>query len=159
MEAKGNKDVTSTEMGGEKPILPGAKLPRPDEDPIKDAPGELRKAWIDYMVHGFKTNAEIFASYATPIGKFFDRAGIIVWGIVPTGFETFAQEEIPSLIQRLESVWEILRSKGIDREQLVTQSMLSPSTCCLVNPDKERKVEKAFAAVNQMAEMLRNKYL
>jgi len=37
--------------------------------------------------------------------------------------------------------------------------MLSPATCCLVNPDRERTVERAFAAVNRMAERLRNIYL
>jgi hypothetical protein len=73
--------------------------------------------------------------------------------------EAFAQEEIPSLIHRLETVWEILISKGIDRAQLIDRAMLSPATCCLVNPDKERTVERAFAAVKQMAEVLKSKYL
>jgi hypothetical protein len=36
--------------------------------------------------------------------------------------------------------------------------MLSPATCCLVNPDKERTVERAFVAVNRMAEVLRDTY-
>lgn len=60
METTANKDVTSIEMGGKEPILPGAKLPLPNGEPIKDAPEELRKAWIDYMVHGFKNNEEMF---------------------------------------------------------------------------------------------------
>ena len=63
------------------------------------------------------------------------------------------------MIQRLEGVWKILWSKGIDREQLIARCMLSPATCCLVNPDRERTVERAFAAVNRMAEVLRAKYL
>jgi hypothetical protein len=37
--------------------------------------------------------------------------------------------------------------------------MLSPATCCLVNPDKERTVECAFTTVNRMAEELRERYL
>ncbi len=114
---------------------------------------------LDVLSLGVYTNAEIFAAYATAIGKFLDRGGVIVWGIVPTGFEAFAQEETPSLSQRLEGVWKILWSKGIDREQLIARCMLSPATCCLVNPDKERTVERAFAAVNRMAEVLRVKYL
>ena len=113
---------------------------------------------LDVLSLDVYTNAEIFASYTTSIKRFLDRGGIIVWGIVPTGFEAFAQEEIPSLIQRIENVWEILGSKGIDRYQLIARSMLSPATCCLVNPDKERTVERAFAAVNQMAEQLRDRY-
>ncbi len=105
------------------------------------------------------TNAEVFASYAKSIAKFLDRGGVIVWGIVPTGFEAFAQEEIPTLIDRLETIWKVLWAKGIDRDLLISRAMLSPATCCLVNPDKERTVERAFAAVNQMAGRLREDYL
>jgi len=113
---------------------------------------------LDVLSLDVYSNSEIFASYATAIGKFLDRGGVIVWGIVPTGFEVFSQEEVPSLIQRIESVWKILWSKGIDREQIIARSMLSPATCCLVNPDKERTVERAFATVNHMADVLRAKY-
>jgi hypothetical protein len=68
-------------------------------------------------------------------------------------------EETSSLIRRLEEVWKILWSKGIDREQMIAGSMLSPATCCLVNPDRERTVERAFSSVNQMAAVLRDKYV
>jgi hypothetical protein len=105
------------------------------------------------------TNAEIFSSYSKAIKKFLDRGGIIVWGIVPTGVEDFTKEGLPSLIERLETVWKVLWSKGIDREQIIAQGMMSPATCCLINPDKERTVEQAFASVNQMAEVLRDRYL
>ncbi len=113
---------------------------------------------LDVLSMDVYTNAEVFSSYAKSIKKFLDRGGVIVWGIVPTGFEAFAQEEIPSLIERLESVWQFLWSKGIDRELLIARSMLSPATCCLINPDKERTVESAFGAVRKMADVLREKY-
>ena len=114
---------------------------------------------LDVLSLDVYTNAEVFASYAPSIKRFLDRGGVIVWGIVPTGFEAFAQEEIPSLIQRLETIWKILWAKGIDREQMLAQGMISPATCCLVNPDKEKTVERAFAAVRQMAQRLRERYL
>jgi hypothetical protein len=114
---------------------------------------------LDVLSMDLYTNAEVFASYAGAIGRFLDRGGAIVWGIVPTGFEVFAGEEIPSLIARLEMVWKVLWSKGVDRELLVSRSMLSPATCCLVNPDKEKTVERAFATVKQMSAMLRDSYL
>ncbi len=119
----------------------------------------LLKMDLDVLSLDVYTNAEVFASYAKSIGKFLGRGGVIVWGIVPTGFESFSQEEIPTLIQRLETIWTTLWGKGIDREQLISQGMISPATCCLINPDKERTVERAFAAVNQMAAALREKYL
>ncbi len=114
---------------------------------------------LDVLSLDVYTNAEVFASYAASIRKFLERGAVIVWGIVPTGFEAFAKEEIPSLVERLETVWRILWSKGIDRERMLAQSMISPATCCLVNPDKERTVERAFAAVRRMAGELRERYL
>jgi hypothetical protein len=114
---------------------------------------------LDVLSLDVYTNAEVFASYGPSIKKFLDRGAVIVWGIVPTGFEAFAQEEIPSLIQRLETIWKILWAKGIDREQMLARSMISPATCCLVNPDKEKTVERAFGAVRQMAKQLRQRYL
>ncbi|MDJ0988270.1 MAG: hypothetical protein QNJ26_22225 [Desulfobacterales bacterium] len=113
---------------------------------------------MDVLSLDVYTNAEIFSSYAGSIGNFFDRGGVIVWGIVPTGFEDFEKEETPSMIQRLEDVWKILWSKGIDREQMISRSMISPATCCLVNPDKERTVERAFSSVMQVSDRLREKY-
>ncbi|HDI59019.1 MAG TPA: hypothetical protein ENF48_01460 [Desulfobacteraceae bacterium] len=114
---------------------------------------------LDVLSLDVYTNAEVFSSYGPSIKKFLDRGAVIVWGIVPTGFEAFAQEEIPSLIEQLEKVWKILWSKGIDREQMLAQSLISPATCCLVNPDKEKTVERAFAAVRQMAQQLKERYL
>ena len=104
------------------------------------------------------TNAEIFSSYAASIRRFLDKGGLIVWGIVPTGMETFSQEDLPSLTGRLESVWQVLSKKGVDRDRLLAQSMLSPATCCLVNADKERTVERAFSSVNQMSRQMRDTY-
>lgn len=113
---------------------------------------------LDVLSLDVYTNADIFASYATSIRKFLARGGVIVWGIVPTGIEAFAREEFPSLIERIENVWKILWTKGIDRGQLIDRAMISPATCCLINPDKERTVERAFAAVNEMAKILSDKY-
>jgi hypothetical protein len=59
METSAKKDVTSTAIVGEKPILPGTKLPPPALD-TTNVPEDLQKAWINYMVHGFKNNEEMF---------------------------------------------------------------------------------------------------
>ena len=114
---------------------------------------------LDVLSLDVYTNAEIISAYAGSIKRFLDRGGVIVWGIVPTGFDIFAKEEIPTLIQRLEAVWEFLWSKGVDREMLIAQGMLSPATCCLVNPDKTVTVERAFETVRQMSRILKEKYL
>ncbi|MBU3948717.1 MAG: hypothetical protein KJ826_10920 [Proteobacteria bacterium] len=113
---------------------------------------------LDILSLDIYTNAEIFSSYASSIKRFIDRGGVIVWGIVPTGFENFEKENIASLINRLEETWQVLSKKGIDINFLLSKSLLSPATCCLVNPDKEKTVEKAFETIKSISGKLREKY-
>ena len=82
----------------------------------------------------------------------------LISGAVSANAEPFDRESRSTLIERLESVWRVLDSKGIDRDLLISRSLLSPATCCLVNEDKEKTVEKAFDLVNRMSAILREKY-
>ena len=113
---------------------------------------------LDILSLDVYTNGEVFASYAKSIRKFLDRGGVLVWGIVPTNFEPFEKENLDSLENQIETRWEILEKKGIDRNFLISQSLLSPATCCLINPDKEKTVEKAYELIRHLSEKLRNKY-
>jgi hypothetical protein len=113
---------------------------------------------LDILSMDIYTNGEVFPNYASSIKRFLDRGGILVWGIVPTNVEPFRKENKQSLTARLEQVWQRLTDKGIDRDLLLRQSMLSPATCCLVNPDKEKTVEQAFVMVKEMSEELRGRY-
>jgi len=103
-------------------------------------------------------NGEIFATYANSIQRFLDRGGVIAWGMVPTNFEPFEAENAQSLTGRLEEIWSILARKGIDRDFLLSRSLISPATCCLVNPDGEKTVKKAFQVVKSLSAGLREKY-
>jgi hypothetical protein len=113
---------------------------------------------LDVLSLDIYTNAEIFAAYATSIRKFLDRGGTIVWGIVPTGVEAFEKENYQSLVTQLENVWHVLRGKGIDFDLLLSRSLLSPATCCLINPDREKTVEKAFEQIREISRRMREKY-
>ncbi len=114
---------------------------------------------LDILSLDVYTNKEVFPVYAPAIKHFLDRGGILSWGIVPTNFEPFESESIASLADQLEFVWKQLAAKGIDMDQLLAQSQISPATCCLINPDLEKTVEKGFAMVKKLAEQLRNKWL
>ncbi len=113
---------------------------------------------MDVLSMDIYTNAEIFSSYTTSIKKFFDHGGVLVWGVVPTGYELFAKESLGFLCLKLEGIWQHLSRNGLDLDQILAGSMLSPATCCLVNPDKGETVENAFSMVNHLSEMLREKY-
>ena len=113
---------------------------------------------LDVLSLDIYTNAEIFSAYATSIRKFLDRGGTIVWGIVPTGVEAFEKENFQSLVSQLENVWRVLRERGIDFDLLLSRSLLSPATCCLVNPDREKTVEKAFDQIRRISRLMREHY-
>jgi hypothetical protein len=114
---------------------------------------------MDILSMDVYLNAEIFSTYAGSVKRFLDRGGVIAWGIVPTNFEPFEAETIETLTARLENVWNILDKKGIEKEYLLSKSLISPATCCLVNPDGEKTVEKAFRMVQALSRRLREKYL
>ncbi len=113
---------------------------------------------LDVLSLDVYSNGEIFVSYADQIRRFLERGGRLVWGIVPTNFEPFEKENTQSLETRLLCCWRALEKKGIDLGFLVSRSMLSPATCCLVNPDGISTVVKAFAVVKSLSETLRERF-
>jgi hypothetical protein len=113
---------------------------------------------LDVLSLDVYSNGEVFAAYAPSIKKFLDRGGVLVWGIVPTNFEPFENETMASLEKRLEVLWSALSTKGIDKAFLFSRSLLSPATCCLVNPDGEKTVEAAFKSIINLSGRLREKY-
>ena len=113
---------------------------------------------MDILSLDVYSNGEVFTSYSTAIKKFLDRGGVISWGIVPTNFEPFEKEGMDSLEKMLEGVWAVLLDKGIEREFLLSRSLISPATCCLVNPDGEKTVEAAFRMTKKLSEKFRGKY-
>ena len=113
---------------------------------------------LDILSLDVYSNGDVFAAYAPSIKRFLDRGGVLVWGIVPTNFEPFEKENMSSLEERLSSLWSALFKKGIDREFLFSRSLMSPATCCLVNPDGDKTVEAAFKSINTLSRRLREKY-
>jgi hypothetical protein len=113
---------------------------------------------LDILSLDIYTNGEVFRLYGKAIRKFLDHGGVLVWGLIPTNFETFQQETPEHLSAYLETLWPTLLEAGIDRDQLLAQSLLSPATCCLVNPDREKTVTRAFAWLQEISHHLREKY-
>ncbi|MBI4798326.1 MAG: hypothetical protein HY794_06250 [Desulfarculus sp.] len=105
------------------------------------------------------SNGERFVSYVKSIRRFLDRGGVIIWGMIPTQTENFEKQGLPELANRLKGLWNTLDKAGIDRDFLLSRSLLSPATCCLINPDGERTVEAALAAVNRLSRQLREELL
>ncbi len=113
---------------------------------------------LDVLSLDVYLNGEVFSSYERTIKDFLARGGVIGWGIVPTNVDYFYEENIDSLEARLLNIWAELEKKGIDRELMVSQSHITPATCCLAHPECLNTVALAFDLTNELAERLRHRY-
>jgi hypothetical protein len=117
----------------------------------------LLKSKLDILSFDSFNCGAVIIHYPSLI-EFLDRGGIISWGIVPTYTELLEDETADSLKGKLENFWEHLSKKGVDQEKLLRQSLLAPATCNLMNPDKEKTVEKAFEMLRALSMRIRGEY-
>ena len=117
----------------------------------------LLKSRIDILSFDSFNCGGLIVNYPS-MKDFVERGGVISWGIVPTYTELLEQETTDSLMEKLEAFWEDLSRKGMDPKRLLRQSLLAPATCNLLNPDKEKTVEKAFEVLKELSKKIREKY-
>ncbi len=89
-----------------------------------------------------------FLLYADDLKDFLNRGGLICWGIVPT--QLFSGEETADLlIRRLKEGIDTLAGRGIERDLLFENLLVSPS-CGLgtFNPEKSEKIFKLLSEVS-----------
>jgi len=113
---------------------------------------------LDILSMDAFTNGEILRCCAPAMKRFLDRGGVLAWGIIPTWYEDFGATNVEQLRTYLEDLWGTLGQAGIDREQLLAQSLLSPARCCLVNPDRAKTVTLAYAWLRELSRLLREQY-
>lgn len=117
----------------------------------------LLKSKLDVLSFDSFSCGAVIVNYPSLI-QFLEKGAVISWGIVPTYTGLLERETLQSLKERLEVFWEDLSKKGVDREKLLRQSFLAPATCNLMNPDKEKTVEKAFEMLKELSEKIRDEY-
>lgn len=70
---------------------------------------------------------ETLALYPKDVSAFLRRGGILAWGIVPAEEHLLAKEDKDSLVKRLIAGMRLLVSKGVSRDILEVQSLITPS--------------------------------
>ncbi|MEE8442881.1 MAG: methionine synthase [Dehalococcoidia bacterium] len=82
---------------------------------------------IDILSFDAYTYGESLALYPTDLKRFLERGGNIAWGIVPVDGKALAGETVDTLLARLENLFDALESKGIDRDLLASNCLITPS--------------------------------
>jgi len=114
--------------------------------------------------------------YAGSVAEFIKNGGVISWGIIPTESTVLATQTPETLAAILSDYWEVIsESTGLSLNQIAMQALVAPARCCLsdtsqvtpvskmagecpVSSIEEGLVEKAFAFLPELSQILRDKY-
>ena len=114
--------------------------------------------------------------YASSVAEFLKSGGVISWGIIPTESTALATQTPETLAAILLDYWEVIsQSTDLSLNQIAEQALVAPARCCLkdigqvstatkvagechVSSFEESLVEKAFAFLPELSQILRDKY-
>ena len=114
--------------------------------------------------------------YASSVAEFLKSGGVISWGIIPTESTALATQTPETLAAILLDYWEVIsQSTDLSLNQIAEQALVAPARCCLkdigqvstatkvagecqVSSFEEMLVEKAFAFLPELSQILRDKY-
>jgi methionine synthase II (cobalamin-independent) len=100
---------------------------------------------------------ERFILYKDNIKKFLDAGKIIAWGIVPTlKVDNLENETTESLINQLKEKAAQIEKLGIDSNQLISQSLITPS--CGAGSLSTDLAIKALRLTQQVSAQIRRKF-
>jgi hypothetical protein len=118
--------------------------------------------------------------YAANVAEFIKSGGVISWGIIPTESVTLATQTPETLAEIISAYWQVIsQNTGLSLNQIAEQALVAPARCCLkdisqvstadkigkqiaekgqVFSTEEMLVEKAFAFLPELSQILRDKY-
>lgn len=114
---------------------------------ILDAGADL----LSYDAYRF---GETMTLYADRVGPHLESGGVLAWGIVPTS-AAVRGETSESLETRFFGLVDALAARGIDRDLILRQSMLTPS--CGLGPMAPDDARRALALLSSLAPSVQSK--
>ena len=115
----------------------------------------LLETSVDVISFDAYNYAENLALFADNVKHFFDRGGVLAWGIVPTVEEQIARETVDSLVARLDAAVGLFIKKGIDRNLLYERALITPA--CGLGTIAPSAAERAFALTRGISERVRER--
>jgi hypothetical protein len=93
--------------------------------------------------------------YPEAIKKHLERGGMLAYGVVPTS-TAIREESVGGLEDRLERLIDQLASKGIERQLIVEQAILTPS--CGTGTLEPEDALRVFDLLESLSKTMREKY-
>lgn len=102
--------------------------------------------------------AQSLSLYSNELKPFLEEGGLIAWGIVPTlDKDALEGANVDSLVVKFDEAIDYLIKKGIDKNLLINNSMITPS--CGAGSLSIELAQKAMSLTNELSLKLKEKYL
>lgn len=104
--------------------------------------------------YSFAQNLSLFKN---EVAGFLKNGGKIAWGVVPTlDKEALENADLEVLAQKFDKAVRYLTDKGIDKDLIIDNSMISPS--CGAGSLSEDLAEKAMKLTKDLSDILKKRY-
>jgi len=111
---------------------------------------------IDILNFDAYNYGEALALYPVDLKAFLERGGVLAWGIVPSEEETLPNVTASGLLGRMQSLMDSLVGKGINRDVLLEQCLITPS--CGMGSISQPLAEKALQLTAEVSKEFRCLY-
>jgi len=98
--------------------------------------------------------AQSLSLYPAEVKRFLDRKGVIAWGIIPNDSPSLGNESAAALKDRLEEAMLPFTRNGISFQQLLAQSIITPS-CTLASLESPDASARALELLSELSQMMR----
>ncbi|MBU3914902.1 hypothetical protein KKA14_05145, partial [bacterium] len=115
----------------------------------------LVEAGVDILNFDTFEFGETIAIYPEAVKTLLERGGSIAWGIVPTS-TAIRDQTVESLATHLEQMMDNLVAKGIDKQLIIEQAIITPS--CGTGSMDPTDAEKVFEMTSALSKHMRDKY-
>ena len=116
----------------------------------------LLKTNIDILSIDAYQYGENLIMFPDELTEFYGKGGAVAWGIVPSNNDLLEFEDVESLVERMESLFDKMEEKGINRHKAAAQSMITPQ-CGLGLVDLPN-VDKVFDLLKGVSDALKERY-
>ncbi len=98
---------------------------------------------------------ETIAIYPEAVKAHLERGGMLAWGVVPTS-KAIRNQTVETMAAHLEKMMDNLAAKGIDKQQIVEQAIITPS--CGTGSMEPQDAEKVFEMTQLLSKKMKEKY-
>lgn len=108
---------------------------------------------LNLDAYGF---GESFILYPKEIKHFLEKGKAVAWGLVPTADYT-GEETAPALLDQLAAYFKTLIAKGVDRDRLYTQALITPA--CGMGSLSEKTARVLLSLLSEVSQLARERFI